>query len=105
MEKRTVLIGTSGWHYKHWKEKFYPLGLPDTRQFSYFTSVFNTVEINNSFYKLPSEKAFEQWRQNSPPDFLFAVKASRFITHMKKLNMNREELNLFFSHVSRLEEK
>lgn len=80
-----VHIGTSGWHYKHWVGKFYPGKTPASRMLAYYTTLFETVEINNSFYRLPSEDALEQWRESTPAKFLFAMKASRFLTHMKKL--------------------
>lgn len=80
-----VRIGTSGWHYKHWAGPFYPPKLPASRMLSFYLERFNTVEINNSFYRLPSEKAFAAWRDGTPPNFRFAVKGSRFITHNKKL--------------------
>lgn len=85
-------IGTSGWHYKHWRGIFYPPDLPPTAWLSYYAAEFGTVEINNSFYRLPSEATFEAWRDQAPPGFLFAVKASRFLTHMKKLKDAEEPL-------------
>ena len=80
-----VHIGTSGWHYKHWVGKFYPGKTSASRMLSYYVTCFDTVEINNSFYRLPSETALDQWRESTPGGFLFAMKASRFLTHMKKL--------------------
>ena len=78
-------IGTSGWHYGHWRGRFYPDELPSQEWFAYYAERFSTVEINNSFYKLPEVETFRSWRKGSPRGFLFAVKASRYITHMKKL--------------------
>jgi len=83
--KKRIRIGTSGWHYPHWKGPFYPEDLPDREMFRYYCRHFDTVEINNSFYRLPSEETFEGWRASSPDPFLFSVKGSRYITHMKKL--------------------
>jgi len=81
-----IFIGTSGWHYKHWLGGvFYPPGTTGADMFEFYARHFNTVEINNSFYRLPTAKTFDAWRESSPRDFVFAVKASRFITHMKKL--------------------
>ena len=78
-------IGTSGWHYTHWKGTFYP-GVTGAGDFlAYYAGKFSTVEINNTFYHLPSDTTLQQWQQTVPADFRFAVKASRFITHMKKL--------------------
>lgn len=78
-------IGTSGFHYKHWVGTFYPPKTPASRMLEYYLRYFDTVELNNSFYKLPTEEAFENWRDATPPGFVFAVKGSRFITHNKKL--------------------
>jgi uncharacterized protein YecE (DUF72 family) len=105
MKKGDYYIGTSGWHYKHWKGKFYPAELNDSRQFSFYCSIFSTVEINNSFYKLPSLKTFSDWRKATPGKFTFAVKGSRFITHMKKLNVNASSIKKFFIRSERLKEK
>ncbi len=80
-----IHVGTSGWHYKHWKGNFYPQDIAAVRMLPYYAQHFGTVEINNSFYRLPTSTAVENWRQQTPKDFLFAVKASRYITHMKKL--------------------
>jgi uncharacterized protein YecE (DUF72 family) len=85
--KGKIHIGTSGWHYKHWSGTFYPERTKDADQFLLYLQSFNTVKINNSFYKLPSIRTFNHWREMASPGFLFAVKASRFITHMKKLRL------------------
>jgi uncharacterized protein YecE (DUF72 family) len=105
MKKRKIYVGTSGWHYKHWKGTFYPEDTKEAQQFGYYIQNFDTVEINNSFYRLPEAKTFEEWRKSSPKDFVFVVKASRFITHMKKLNVDAGSIRLFFSRVARLKEK
>src|SRR5687768_451476 len=83
--RRQARVGCSGWQYKHWRGDFYPDGLPQTRWFEHYASVFDTVEINNSFYRLPERATFAAWARRAPPGFEFAVKASRFLTHMKKL--------------------
>jgi len=88
-----LLIVTSGWSYNHWKEIFYPKDLASEKWLSFYAETFPTVEINNSFYHLPSRETFETWRAQTPPDFVFAVKASRFITHLKKLKEVEEPLN------------
>ncbi len=85
MQKR-LRIGTSGWHYKHWRETFYPAKLKAADMLSYYAEHLDTVEINNSFYRLPTADAVRSWVRNTPPGFLFAVKASRYITHNRKLN-------------------
>ena len=78
-------IGTSGWHYNHWRGPFYPEKFPPSKMLDFYARHFCTVEINNSFYRLPPENAVEVWRDSTPPGFCFAVKGSRFLTHMKKL--------------------
>ncbi len=78
-------IGTSGFHYKHWKGPFYPRKLPASAMLDFYVQRFDTLELNNSFYRLPTISAFECWREATPENFIFAVKASRFITHNKKL--------------------
>jgi uncharacterized protein YecE (DUF72 family) len=98
-------IGTSGWHYDHWRGRFYPVELPKARWLDFYAQRFLTVELNNSFYHLPSETAFTNWRQGSPPDFTFAVKASRFITHLKKLRNTEEALGRFLERARLLQEK
>lgn len=105
MNKHKINIGTSGWHYKHWKGTFYPAGIKEAQQLSHYLSMFSTVEINNSFYRLPKPETFAMWHKATPPGFLFAVKASRFITHMKKLNMNRQDIKKFFDSVKCMKEK
>lgn len=100
-----VHIGTSGWHYKHWLDVFYPPGTKPAQMFEHYARHFDTVEINNSFYHLPSAKTFDNWRDSSPPGFLFAVKASRFITHMKKLKDPKPSSEKFFDVADRLGKK
>jgi uncharacterized protein YecE (DUF72 family) len=80
-----IRIGCSGWNYRHWRERFYPKGLAQKRWFAFYAEHFDTVEINNSFYRLPSCETFEKWRDQAPPGFCYAVKANRFITQAKKL--------------------
>lgn len=80
-----IRIGTSGFHYKHWKGPFYPEKCPASKMLDHYVKHFDTVELNNSFYRLPEAGAFDCWREATPDNFLFAVKASRFITHNKKL--------------------
>lgn len=89
-------IGTSGWHYKHWVGAFYPTKWPASKMLAYYVERFDTVELNNSFYRLPPEAALANWRDSTPPDFCFAVKGSRFITHMKKLKDPELALERFF---------
>jgi uncharacterized protein YecE (DUF72 family) len=105
MHTGNIHIGTSGWHYKHWKGTFYPADTKEADQFAIYLQNFETVEINNSFYKLPSMETFTAWRKAAPSSFIFSVKASRFITHMKKLNAGQDSIELFFSHAEKLKEK
>lgn len=93
-----LLLGTSGFTYKHWKGIFYPLELPQKRWFEFFCEKFNTVELNASFYRIPTLKTVEGWNQRSPDDFYFSVKMSRLITHTKKLRNCTDELQWFFSN-------
>jgi uncharacterized protein YecE (DUF72 family) len=100
-----VHIGTSGWHYKHWLGPFYPAAERPERMLSYYFQQFDTVEINNSFYRLPTPAALGSWREQTPADFRFAVKGSRFITHMKKLKDPAAALANFLPRVEILGEK
>jgi len=100
-----VRIGTSGWHYKHWLGLFYPAKLAPKEMFHFYSLHFDTVELNNTFYRLPKPETFETWRDNSPDSFLYAVKASRFITHMKKLKDPESSTIKFFDGTERLGEK
>ncbi len=84
-KKGQVRIGTSGYIYRHWRGVFYPESLPVSRWFAYYSQRFDTVEINNTFYRLPAADVFVDWRAQAPPGFLYAIKASRFLTHRKKL--------------------
>ncbi len=99
-----VCIGTSGWHYPHWREVFYPRDLPSSQWLSFYARHFPCVEINNSFYRLPEATTFRQWRQQVPPDFRFAVKAPQGITHRKKLKDCGELLARFLDHAAALED-
>ena len=98
-------IGTSGWHYDHWRDRFYPEKLVKAKWLEFYASHFTTVEVNNSFYRLPSEAAFATWRDSSPANFTFAVKVSRFITHIKRLRNTEEALDNFVTRARILGEK
>ena len=97
-----ILVGTSGWQYDDWRGRFYPKALPTSRWLEHFSSVFPTVEVNNSFYRLPNESAFDRWRALTPEDFVVTVKASRYITHIKRLRESAQPLELFWSRCTRL---
>ena len=94
-----VRIGTSGWHYKHWLGPFYPQGLPAKNMLTWYMQRFDTVELNNSFYHLPTTQTFMAWRESTPASFCFAVKGSRYITHRKKLKDPSEALARFLEPV------
>jgi uncharacterized protein YecE (DUF72 family) len=98
-------IGTSGWSYGHWQDLFYPKDLPSGKWLEFYCQHFDTVELNSSFYHLPKKKTFENWRRRTPLDFLFSVKASRFLTHLLKLNNSREPLKNLLDNASGLGEK
>jgi uncharacterized protein YecE (DUF72 family) len=89
-------VGTSGWAYKSWEGTFYPKDVPKRCQFEFYATQFSTVEINLTFYRLPTLKMVQNWRDKTPKGFLYAIKGSRFITHMKKLLNVREGLREFF---------
>jgi uncharacterized protein YecE (DUF72 family) len=100
-----IRIGTSGYHYKHWRGPFYPTEISPNEMLEFYSQQFDTVELNNSFYRLPTEAAFDNWRQSTPADFIFAVKASRFLTHQKKLKDPESALEKFLPRASRLSTK
>jgi uncharacterized protein YecE (DUF72 family) len=97
-----IRIGCSGWQYQHWRGDFYPVGLPQSRWLEHYAERFDTVEINNTFYRLPDRATFAAWRRRAPSGFVYAVKASRFLTHMKKLKDPEDPLRLFFSRATQL---
>jgi uncharacterized protein YecE (DUF72 family) len=98
-------VGTSGWSYRHWQNVFYPPRQPGRENLPFFAQHFDSVEINYSYYQLPERKSFVSWREAVPPDFLFAVKASRYLTHMRKLNEPREPVERLLEVASGLQEK
>jgi uncharacterized protein YecE (DUF72 family) len=101
-----IYVGTSGWQYASWRNgAFYPKGTPQREWLHYYARRFATVEVNNSFYRLPEAETFDHWRESSPTGFRFVVKASRYITHVRRLRDCREPLELFWRRASRLKEK
>ena len=99
-----IHVGCSGWVYRHWKGGFYPAELTQKRWFEHYASQFNTVEINASFYRVPLVSTFDGWRTKAPPGFRYAVKANRFLTHMKKLIDCETPLAEFIALARRLED-
>jgi uncharacterized protein YecE (DUF72 family) len=105
VQKHQIHIGTSGWSYKHWRGNFYPNGLKVKDEFAHYQSFFDTVELNSPFYKLPTKETFLSWKNQVSDNFKYVVKASRYITHMKKLQDPKQATALFFDRVEILAEK
>ena len=101
---KPVWIGCSGWNYSHWRQVVYPKGVPARRWLEYYATLFDTVEVNNTFYRLPSRSAVANWVEQTPPGFLFAIKASRFLTHMKRLKDMGEGVERFYERLEPLVE-
>ncbi|HYZ47344.1 MAG TPA: DUF72 domain-containing protein [Sphingomonas sp.] len=97
-----IRIGCSGWNYRHWRGVFYPEGLPVKRWFAHYAHHFDTVEVNASFYRLPEASIFAKWRDQAPPGFCYAIKAPRFITHMRKLKDCEESMERFLDRARNL---
>src|SRR5688500_17854487 len=100
-----IHVGTSGYSYKHWIGRYYPADLKPSEWLRFYLKDFDTVELNNTFYQLPSEETFDNWRRSTPRDFLFAVKGSRFLTHMIKLKDAGRGLTNFMPRAERLRGK
>lgn len=98
----TIRIGTSGWSYRHWVDRFYPAGLRSEQWLVHYARQFDCVEVNNSFYRLPTAETVDHWRAQTPDGFLFTLKASRYITHMKKLQDCAAPLAAFMQLACRL---
>jgi uncharacterized protein YecE (DUF72 family) len=97
-----VHIGCSGWVYPHWRERFYPKDVPQRSWLDYYAKHFDTVEINNTFYRLPKPSAVQGWVEHSPPGFVFAVKASRYLTHIKRLKTLDPYVDRFYEPLESL---
>jgi len=97
-----IYVGTSGWQYAHWRRVFYPEKLAQRLWLPYFAERFQTVEVNNTFYNLPEKSVFENWRRTAPPDFIFALKMSRFLTHLKRLHDPVEPVERFMDRARAL---
>ena len=105
-KKGKVYVGTSGWHYKHWIGEFYPEDIRSKEFIDYYLKFFRTVELNNSFYKLPSVETYRDWKNSVPPDFIFSVKGSRYITHTKKMKPPiKEGIDNFMERAESLKSK
>ena len=97
-----IRVGCSGWHYKHWKGRFYPAAVPMSRWLDYYMTRFDTVELNSTFYRLPDASVFAGWRSQARRGFVYSLKASRYLTHMRKLAEPEEPLERFFERASEL---
>ena len=99
----SLRIGCSGWNYAHWRHgAFYPPRCPPSRWLRYYAEHFDTVEVNATFYRLPTRKAVAGWVEQSPPGFLFAIKASRYLTHVKRLTDLRQGIERFYERLEPL---
>jgi uncharacterized protein YecE (DUF72 family) len=98
----TLFVGTSGWQYKDWRGVLYPAGCPTRLWLEEYARRFATVEVNNAFYRLPTRETFEAWRERTPPDFVVAVKASRYLTHIKRLREPQEPVQRLMSRAEGL---
>ena len=103
--REPIRTGCSGWQYKHWIGNFYPPGLPQRLMLEHYATRFDTVEVNNSFYRLPTEGLMAGWHDRVPAHFMFAVKASRYLTHMKKLREPDAPLEVLFQRARELQAK
>lgn len=101
----SIQIGTSGWSYKHWRERFYPPNLSAKEYLKYYAEHFGTVEINNSFYHLLKEETVKNWSKTVPENFIFAVKANRYITHVKRLKEPEIRVANFIESIKSFDEK
>ena len=101
---RPVRIGCSGWVYKTWAESFYPPRLPQSRWLAHYASVFDTVELNATFYRLARPEAAARWVEQTPPGFVFAAKASRYLTHMKRLTDLERGVERYYASIAPLVE-
>ncbi|HSS94789.1 MAG TPA: DUF72 domain-containing protein [Candidatus Dormibacteraeota bacterium] len=97
-----IFIGTSGWQYKQWRQAFYPARIPQRSWLEHYSARFQTVEVNNTFYNLPDGDVFEHWKRQTPADFVFALKMSRFLTHLKRLREPEEAVDRFLDRARSL---
>jgi uncharacterized protein YecE (DUF72 family) len=97
MKAGRVYIGTSGWSYKSWGKSFYPVGVSPGRQLQFYTTQFPTVEVNGTFYRLPTQKTFSTWNQEAPPGFLYSIKGSRAVTHFKRLRPGAKSFKILLT--------
>lgn len=101
----TLRVGTSGWQYASWRGRLYPRGLTQTRWLAYYAERFDCVEVNNTFYRLPERETFARWHEEVPDGFVFAVKASRYLTHIRRLREPHDPVHLFLERCEPLGER
>jgi uncharacterized protein YecE (DUF72 family) len=101
----TLRVGCSGWNYAHWRERVYPRGLPPRRWLVHYAGLFDTVEVNATFYRLPRRDAVVRWAEATPPDFLFTIKASRYLTHIRRLRELPAGIELLYSRIGPLQDE
>jgi len=99
---KPVRIGCSGWNYPHWREVVYPKGLPPARWLEHYATLFDTVEVNNTFYRLPKRDSVARWVEQTPEDFVFTVKASRYLIHVKRLTDLGPGVRRFYERIEPL---
>jgi uncharacterized protein YecE (DUF72 family) len=99
---KPVHVGCSGWNHAHWRERVYPKGLPAFRWLEHYATLFDTVEVNATFYRLPGREAVARWVEQTPPGFTFAVKASRYLTHLKRLTDLESGIERFYERIEPL---
>ena len=97
-----VRIGCSGWQYKDWRERFYPKGCAQRKWLEYYSQTFETVEVNSTFYRLANRDAVARWAENTPEDFVFALKASQYLTHIKRLTNLEEGIARYYERIEPL---
>jgi uncharacterized protein YecE (DUF72 family) len=100
--RANVWVGCSGWNYADWRELVYPRGLPPRRWLAHYATLFDTVEVNSTFYRLPSRDAVANWAAETPPGFRFAIKASRYLTHIKRLTNLGQGVERFYERIEPL---
>src|SRR4051794_34906177 len=99
---QAVRVGCSGWNYPDWRERVYPRGMPPRRWLSHYATLFDTVEVNSTFYRLASRDAVASWVEQTPDDFVFALKASRYLTHVKRLTDVERGVERFYERIEPL---
>lgn len=100
-----IYVGTSGFNYQHWRGRFYPEDLPEDRWLHFYAQRLNSVELNVTFYRMPRETAFKKWHKDTPKKFTFAIKANRYITHIKRLKDCRDSIRMFYDNIKPLRSK